>query len=83
MNLEEEIQLLKARNAKVESDKGWETSSARRIAVAAITYVVAGVTLSLIQANRPWLGAFIPTLGWILSTLSLPPLKKWWLRRRK
>lgn len=81
MNLEQEIQQIKNRNAKVESDKAWETSSVRRITIAVITYVVAGATLQLINASNPWLTAFVPTLGWLLSTLTLPPLRRWWLKR--
>lgn len=82
MNLEQEIQSLKDRNARVEGDKAWETSWARALTIAAITYVIAGVTLQLIDMTKPWLTAFVPTLGWILSTLTLTPLKRWWLKHR-
>lgn len=83
MNIEQEIQQIKDRNAKVESDKAWETSLVRLFAIALVTYAAAGLTLMLIQAMRPWLTALVPTLGWILSTLTLPPLRKWWLKRHK
>lgn len=83
MNLEQEVYALKDRNARVERDKAWETSGMRRLVIAVITYVVAGVTLMLVKANNPWLTAFVPALGWVLSTLTLPPVKRWWLSRRK
>lgn len=81
MNLEQEIQSLKDRNTRVESDKAWETSWARLLIIAATTYAVAGVTLQLINATKPWLTAFVPLIGWLLSTQTLPPLKKWWIKR--
>lgn len=82
MNIEQEIQALKDRNSRVEADKAWETSFIRAGVIALITYVVAGVTLQLIGAVKPWLTAFVPALGWILSTLTLTPLKKWWMRKQ-
>lgn len=82
MGTENDIVAIQERNRRVEQDKAWETSGTRRLVIAVATYVVAGVTLTLIKASNPWLTAFVPTLGWILSTLSLPPLKKWWISRR-
>ncbi len=83
MNLEQELQALKDRNTKVESDKAWETSFTRALIIAVSTYVIAGVTLQIVSATKPWLTAFVPTLGFYLSTLSLPPIKRWWLKKRK
>jgi len=82
MDIEQEIQQLKDRNARVESDKAWENSWIRALSIAAIIYVIAGVTLQLIDATKPWFTALVPMLGWILSTLTLTPLKRWWLKRR-
>lgn len=83
MNLDQELQAIKDRNAKVEADKAWETSFTRALIIAASTYVIAGVTLQIVGATKPWLTAFVPTLGFYLSTLSLPPVKRWWQSRRK
>ena len=39
-HLEKEIELLKARNIRVEAEKKWETSWQRKIAIIATTYFV-------------------------------------------
>ncbi len=78
MDIEKEIQLIKERNARVELDKFWETSWTRRIFISVATYVVAGIWLVLISEKYPWLKAFVPVLGYLLSTLSLSFLRDWW-----
>ena len=80
MDIEAEIQSIKARNERVEQDKAWEISWARRLFIAASTYVIAGVWLLLINDTYPFLKAFVPSVGYILSTLSLPFVKKWWIK---
>ena len=79
--LEQRLAAIEERNRRVETDKAWETSWTRRIAIAVMTYVVIGIMLTLINADRPWIGAFIPTLGFLLSTLSLPVIKTMWANR--
>jgi hypothetical protein len=78
---DEALNLILDRNARVEIDKAWETSKTRRGVIAVITYVVAGLYMSALGAHAPWLNAFIPVGGYILSTLSLPKIKKIWLRK--
>ena len=39
-DLENEIEKIKERNARVEKDKAWETSWTRRICIMILTYVV-------------------------------------------
>lgn len=80
-NLEEELARIKERNLRVEADKAWETSLFRKLFISAITYVVASLALYSIGVDDFYLGAIIPTLGFLLSTLSLPAIKKWWLKR--
>ncbi len=77
------LRQIEERNTRVEMDKAWETSWTRRGSIALITWVVAGVVMTLLGADRPWLGALVPVCGFVLSTLSLPVLKKTWVRRRK
>ncbi len=77
------IEGILSRNARVEADKAWETSWTRRLIIAAITYILASALLVWIQAPQPFLAALVPTLGYALSTLTLPFAKKWWLKRRK
>ncbi len=82
MDIESEIRQIQERNQRVELDKAWEVSWARRIFIALVTYVVAGIWLVWIHDSYPWLKAFVPVAGYILSTLSLPALKKWWGRKK-
>jgi hypothetical protein len=76
--LENGVSELKERNRKVETDKAWEVSFSRRIFIAVSTYIVAGVWLVLIKDSVPWLKAFVPSVGYLLSTLSLPIIKNKW-----
>ncbi|HBU09963.1 MAG TPA: hypothetical protein DEB30_04185 [Candidatus Peribacter riflensis] len=80
-NPESQIAAILERNARVEADKAWEVSWCRRITVAVLTYGIATLFLWLIQSPHYWLNAGIPALGYLLSTLSLPWLKRWWVRR--
>lgn len=82
MNIEQEIQNIKARNQKVEMDKAWERSWTRRIFIALITYAIAVIWLLMIHDTLPWLKACVPALGYIFSTLSLAFLKSWWSKKQ-
>ena len=79
-DLEKEIFLIKNRNKKVEIDKAWETSLTRKIILIIFTYIAIGLYLQVIQIDKPWLNAIVPTLGFFLSTLTLPFFKKIWER---
>jgi hypothetical protein len=79
--LENEIEIIKGRNLKVETDKAWEVSFTRRIFISISTYIIAGIWLVAINDTFPWLKAFVPAVGYLLSTLSLPFIKKWWVKR--
>lgn len=83
MNLDQEITAIQERNRKVEQDKAWERSKLRLVVIAGMTYLFAGITLQLVGATKPWSTAFVPMIGWVLSTLSLPPLKRWWVKKQK
>jgi hypothetical protein len=77
-----ELEAIKQRNLRVESDKAWETCAVRISAICGITYVVAGTLLCLIGVKEFWLSAMVPVVGFYLSTQTLPPLKRWWLKAR-
>ncbi len=81
-DIETRLEAIEARNQRVEADKAWEVSWVRRLLIIVITYVVAGLVLLHIHAEEAWLNAVIPTCGYLLSTLSLPPIKAFWIRRR-
>jgi len=75
------IEEIHKRNSRVEEDKAWETSKVRRAFIASITYLVAALFMMRIGVDEPFLSAFVPTGGYLLSTLSLPFVKKWWIQR--
>lgn len=79
--LEQELTAIKDRNIRVEADKAWEVSIFRIASIAAITYVVAAFILFSIGVKGYLLNALVPTVGYLLSTQSIPLLKKWWVRR--
>ena len=79
-DLEKEISAIKNRNKRVEIDKAWETSLTRKIILIIFTYIAIGLYLQVIQIDKPWLNAIVPTLGFFLSTLTLPFFKKIWER---
>lgn len=70
---------IQARNARVEADKAWETSFTRRLILALAIYALAAFMLFSIDAPEPWLNALVPALAYLLSTLTLPFLKQYWL----
>ncbi len=81
MDFEKELEAIQERNARVEADKAWETSLFRKLLVSAITYIVASLALYVIGVSDFYLGAIIPTLGFLLSTLTIPAIKRWWIRK--
>ena len=80
MDLEKEINIIKERNTRVEIDKRWEISWARRLFIASSTYIIAGIWLVIIKDSFPWLKSFVPAGGYLLSTLSLSFVKAWWVK---
>jgi hypothetical protein len=82
MTPEDRLAALEARNARVDVDKAWETSYARRAVIAAATYLTAGAFMQINGFASPWLGAGVPVLGYLLSTLSLPWVRRWWQGRK-
>lgn len=77
----EEITQIQERNKRVELDKAWETSWTRRLLIASITYIVASLFMMRIGVPDPWVNALVPTGGFLLSTLSLGIVKKWWVKK--
>ena len=81
-SLEKDINEIKERNKRVEGDKAWEISWFRRIVIALMTYIVVVLFLWVINVGNHWLNALVPTGGFVLSTLSLPFIKRWWVENR-
>lgn len=82
-DFQKEIEKLKARNREVEVNKAWETSITRRTILSLLTYVAIGAYLQAIQIPNPWQSAIVPAIAFMLSTLTLPFIKKIWLKMHK
>ncbi len=80
MDVKEELLAIRKRNKQVESNKAWETSWSRRILITAMTYFLVVFFLWYVGLTQPWIAALVPALGFFLSTLTLPPAKKFWTR---
>jgi hypothetical protein len=80
--MNEELQAIHERNKRVELDKAWEVSRARRALIAFLTYLTAVAFLKLIGNSQPFLNAFVPFGGYLFSTFSLPFVKRWWVQKQ-
>lgn len=81
--IKKDIQEIKDRNARVEKDKAWETSWSRRILVIVLTYIVIVLFFFFAELPNPLLNAIVPTLGFVLSTASIPFFKRIWVKNKK
>lgn len=81
--IKKELNLIKERNRRVEADKAWETSGFRVLSILVMTYILTSVVFYFIGVKNFLLSAFIPTIGFYLSTQSLPFIKKIWLNKFK
>lgn len=81
--LADRVTKIENRNKKVEQDKAWETSYARKISIAVFTYLSISLYFLAIKIDKPFINAVVPTLGFLLSTLSLPWIRKFWEKREK
>jgi len=79
--IEKEIALIKQRNERVEADKVWETSFLRKFLLILLTYLVIVLFMYFVEIDNPWLGAIVPSIGFYLSTLTLPFIKKLWIKK--
>jgi len=75
-----EINEIKERNKRVESDKAWETSFTRKILIAVLTYIIVVIFFYFANLPKPFVNAIIPALAFIISNLSISLFKKWWLK---
>ena len=82
-DLKHEIQKIHSRNKRVEDDKAWETSKTRKILIVILTYVVIVIFLIVTNANAPFINAIIPSLAFVVSTLTVPIVKKWWIKKMR
>ena len=79
--LNKEIDLIKERNKKVEADKAWETSKTRILSILVMTYIITAIVFYFIGVKNFMLSALIPSVGFYLSTQSLPFIKRVWINK--
>lgn len=78
--LEKRIEEIERRNRRVEVNKAWETSYTRRALIIIFTYLAIALYFLYTLNVDPWMNAIVPTIGFLLSTLSLPYFKRIWER---
>ena len=81
LTLEERIEKLETRNKRVEFDKAWETSWARRLFVMILIYLTVVFYLHFVIHINPWVNGLVPVIGYSVSTLTIGFLKKHWPAR--
>jgi uncharacterized membrane protein YhdT len=81
-NLVKRIERLEARNKRVEANKAWEVSWTRKLSIMFLTYWVVVSYLHFVVHINHWINAFVPVIGYFLSTLTISAIKKKWLLRR-
>jgi len=81
-SLEKDIREIQKRNQRVELDKAWETSAERTLLVVMLTYAVVVLFFLTAKLPDPFINALIPSIAFLLSTRSIPMVKKYWIRAR-
>jgi len=76
--LKERIERIESRNKNVELNKAWETSYTRRFLLILFVYLAIALYLKFIVGINPWINAVVPSIGFLLSTLTLPFFKTFW-----
>lgn len=83
IELEKRLVKIEERNKKVEMDKKWEGSLTRKVLLMIFTYLAVLFYFQAIGIKSPYLNAVVPTIGFLLSTLTLPLFKKIWIKKQK
>lgn len=79
-DLKKELDYIKARNKLVEANKAWEISWTRKLLILVLTYVVIVIFFLVAKLPDPFANAVVPSVAFVLSTLTVPLFKKWWLK---
>lgn len=79
-SLESRVRQIELRNQHVEKEKQWETSLVRKVSIAVVTYFTLAAYFAFVLKVNPWINAIVPTVGFLLSTLSLSAIKNIWLK---
>ena len=82
-DLEQRIAVIEEQQHRIEVDKAWKGSFTRKIVIGLLMYLVIGSFLAYRQISDPWISAIVPVIGFLLSILLLPVVKKIWLFLQK
>ncbi len=80
-DLKQEIDEIKSRNKRVECDKAWETSRSRKMLILVLTYIVIVIFFLVAKLPDPFVNALVPSVAFLLSTMTIPLFKKWWINK--
>ena len=78
--IEKRIESIEQRNKSVELNKSWETSLTRKLIIVILTYFAVVLFFYFANLPKPFINSIVPTIGFVLSTLSLPIFKRMWIR---
>jgi len=81
--IETRISAIEKRNKRVELDKAWETSWTRKLLITLLTYFTIVLFFFFAKLQKPFVNSIVPTIGFVLSTLSLPFFKKIWIQSKR
>ena len=82
-NLLSRIKKIEQRNTRVELDKAWEGSNTRKLLIFFFTYMTIGIFMWSIGIEKPHIQAIIPSLGFLLSTFTIPFAKRMWIQQKQ
>ena len=80
--IESSLETIDERNQRVELEKSWEQSNTRVFSIFFLTYLLMCLVFYVLGISEFYLSAIIPSLGYLLSTLSLPIIKRLWIKQR-
>jgi hypothetical protein len=80
--IQKELDEIKVRNKRVESDKEWETSLPRKIIIMVLTYLCVVVLFFYAKLPNPLINAIVPSLAFMISTLTLGFFKNIYFRKK-
>jgi uncharacterized membrane-anchored protein len=83
IELEGRIRAIEDRNKRVEADKAWETSVARKLVVFVLTYIVIVLFMYFSNIPQSWVNAVVPAVAFVLSTWTVPVVKRWWVKKHE
>lgn len=79
--IKQQLDAIQARNKRVEADKAWETSWSRKLLIAILTYIVVVLFFFAAELPEPFINAIVPSLGFVISTSTVPFFKRWWIKK--